>query len=94
MLQLQRHDAERHSAPTAPKVSREMKPPSNRANQVRQKAAYVAWSVRVCFTARILISVLSSSIDFAPMSNLMNHNNFFVVENLENDTVIAYTELV
>jgi hypothetical protein len=28
----------RHSAPTAPKVTREMRPPSNRASQVRQKA--------------------------------------------------------
>jgi hypothetical protein len=28
----------RYSAPTAPKVTREMKPPSNRANQFRQKA--------------------------------------------------------
>lgn len=48
-LGLQRHDRKRHSAPTAPKVTRELKPTPKRANQVRQKAATVAESAGKCF---------------------------------------------
>jgi len=47
---------------------------------------------RVCFTARVFI--LSLPIDLAPMSDLMNHNDLFVVKNLVNDAVIANAESV
>jgi hypothetical protein len=54
----------------------------------------VARSVRACFTARILLFVLSSAIDFAPMSDLMNYNHLFSVKNLVNDAVVTNAELV
>jgi hypothetical protein len=54
------------------------------------KRAYRAWSACACFTARIF--VLSLPMDFAPLSNLMNHNDLFVVKNLVNDTVVANVE--
>jgi len=34
----------------------------------------------------------SLPIDFAPMSDLMNHNNHFGVKNLVDDAVVAYSE--
>jgi len=39
---------ERYSTPTTPEPTREMKTPSNYTNQLRQKAARVAWSAGVC----------------------------------------------
>ena len=44
----QERDVERCSTPTTPEAAREMKPTSNCANQLRQKAAYVAWSACAC----------------------------------------------
>lgn len=60
------------------------------------------FSVSLCiFSNRLIHSVsggvglrLNSSVDFAPMSNLMYHNRLFVVKNFINDAIIAHAELV
>jgi hypothetical protein len=69
-----------------------MKPLCSFANPPLPKTARVPLSGGVCFTARIFI--LSLPIDFAPMSDLMDHNDLFVVKNLVNDAVIANAEFV
>jgi hypothetical protein len=86
-------------SPTPQHTDRAQSDPRNETTvQPRQssspKGAYVARSVRACFTARILLFVLSSAIDFAPMSDLMNYNHLFSVKNLVNDAVVTNAELV
>jgi hypothetical protein len=54
-LLFMRNVAKRRSTPTTPDAPREMKPPSNRANHLCQKAATVAWSACVCLPLVLLL---------------------------------------
>jgi hypothetical protein len=73
---LQRHDAKRYSTPTTPEATREMKPPSNCANHLCQKAAYRAWSACVCSQTRIFAYLVYSTCPNAFMISLVSGRSY------------------